>query len=472
VSGGYSVGVLVQRFGDAVDERMLQGGWSIVEERDGRFVSPEFSREFSLAVRDGFQARAVFFESSQEEWFPEGESGLEPGVVVVSASVGVVWPAAEALLGVLGARMPRSGIYASLYEILDESEDGWYALGTEQHADAAAEFLTGAVLRVAPAFASERASAQAFLLHFRSWPDFMEMQPENLPVMLALDGQSQAARSALAELAGHHEDKGLGRLDYERFSYQLNRYLDGEFTLEDLPAGAAAPVAAEPEPPRSVASREEDRRKRRAAMDAVRASNPATREARAELLARELARQGLHDPPVVIEGLLDALDPGHKPSAVQASEQAAALARDIVGNVRAVLAGKVDEDPSWMRPPPPAFFAIPEFGSDWVAVSLSGDSTAWLQRVHAQAPRRFGDSVLIEAWLHWQEGPPPRQPRIGVAIGAETVGVLEHAATQLAAPSLAQAATRGELPRTAGRLTRRAHQPTYLLEIRVQTATA
>jgi hypothetical protein len=206
--------------------------------------------------------------------------------------------------------------------------------------------------------------------------------------------------------------------------------------------------------------------KRRAAIDAVRrAGNGTTREQRRALLYAELDRRQLHESPRWVEAKLDTLDPGYKPpSMLGALATIGNLVIDGVDNYkRGGMPGEAD--PEWLVPPERAKYDAGLLGlvGDRVAVDLDADARVWLDRVHAAATQRFGDSVTIKVWLDWAGDPDATPRQLVVAIGEQRVGLLD--ATKAFADVMADAARVDKLPFMYGYLTQRPTRPQYLFEV-------
>lgn len=119
--------------------------------------------------------------------------------------------------------------------------------------------------------------------------------------------------------------------------------------------------------------------------------------------------------------------------------------------------------PDWLEPPARAAYELPRSES-WIDVSVTSDTYAWLDEVHAQIPSVFGISN-VRAWLSWEPEPRQENSVLAVHLGKQRVGTIDRADAEGFVHVMDAAAFRDELPVVPASLARRTTDPRYVIEV-------
>jgi hypothetical protein len=284
----------------------------------------------------------------------------------------------------------------------------------------------------------------------RSWSEDLQQRL----VLLAALGRRDEARALLATY-----EAGLGSADprtgsaARRFARQLSRRLDpdappappAEETLDLVQPELRGPV-----PSRAgvwAAARAKQKTEKEAMRAAAARSAGADLQQLTGLVATEHRARGVELSPSEAAYKATLLRMRRRPfgpvrSTVAGYRTAAVLVRDFVRTVR----GRLPADPDWLRPPERAGYRVTG-GSHTLPVQLDASVRDWLERIRAEAPRRYGPITIIDAWL-------TRQPGGGltVHIGQRRVGTVHPGDARRLEPAMTAAALFDEDPVLAARL--------------------
>jgi hypothetical protein len=438
---------------EALGARLAPTGWM---PDDGQATGPDSScvGAFRLHIADCFAATASFSRAQS--------MSDRPPLWVTGARVGVSYEPLQRLWPLLVDRVPACELETGVEELLVPPREVEIQVLRSADVAAAADELSGPVLEHAVSYAQRYASVDALIAAHTEDDDEDEDGEEVwgvsrvVPALLAAARRFDEARDALARYVTHGRDD-------ERFVRQLTRWLDADGRL------ALPPPSLPPELPRrkTLGEIRADRRVRREAVGAARAvaSGQSPAAFRAALEA-ELERRELTESPLWIEHQLDQMQASPGDRAVQAAKALKALGGWSIGLAKMLRDGTPPERSDWLEPPMRAAFPMPTRRGTWIEVDVDAAATDWLDRVHAAAPTRIGDSATIDAWLAWDSAGPATDHRLAVHIGERRVGHLAAPAATAYQQVMDAAQLRDELPWLRARLTRRPSPNRYLLEIR------
>ncbi len=250
---------------------------------------------------------------------------------------------------------------------------------------------------------------------------------ERLVLMAAL-GRAEEVRALLAEeLAA--EGAGPGPAD-RRFVRQLTRRLEQGLPPAPPVEQTLAVVAPAPGPlpdrrTRWATARARERLKRAAYRAARRQATGRSRDQVKALVAAEFRARGLDVDlsDVVLRTTMIELRRrrfGMARAVVAGAAMTGGAIRDVVREFRAAGSRTGGADPDWLRPPDRAGYRVPTDGR-YDAVRLDAAGRARLVRVRAQATRRIGPWVLVDAWLTRDPAGP-----VTVHIGKQPVGTVDN----------------------------------------------
>jgi hypothetical protein len=178
-----------------------------------------------------------------------------------------------------------------------------------------------------------------------------------------------------------------------------------------------------------------------------------------DLLAAEYSQRRVEASPYDLRVGAEMLQLEQKPfgrarSALHALRMAKTLATDGVRLIK-----QADDDPpDWLQAPKRASYPVQAF-RHYRAVRVDPSAMEYLDRVHAEAPRRMGRTVLIDAWLTRTAQDPAT---LEVHIGEQTIG---HVDAGNYADMLSAAELFDEDPVCEARLTLAPDAGGHLLEI-------
>lgn len=238
-------------------------------------------------------------------------------------------------------------------------------------------------------------------------------------VLLAALGRAEEVRALLADTP-HEEDR--------RFVRQLTRRLDQGLPpappVEQTLAIVAPALRAWPGRRALWATARTRNRGKRAAYRAVRRrAGGRTREQIKVLLAAEFRARGFEPDTSEVVLRTSMIELRRRPfgsarAVVAGSALAVGSIRDMVRMFRATARGD-DTEPEWLRLPDRAGHR-PRTGTRYVPVRLDAAGQDRLEQVRAQATRRIGPWVLVDAWLTRDPAGP-----VVVHIGQQPVGTVD-----------------------------------------------
>jgi hypothetical protein len=470
------VAALADVLADALTARMTVAGWSVDLARRVRSVGHDLP-SFRHPVEGGFTATVEFMLVGP--W----EVGDPP--VKVAAQVGVDYEPAYCLAPLVLGRESYSECDIDLGDLLEPPSDLVVTMSSVSEADDVARRLVEPVLAHALDYARTHASIEDMLDAARSNQDMFHLEIEQVPLLLAVAGQHDEARDALAHYRAADE-RIVGQPEYRRFARQLTLWMDAGAVLPDPPISPVRPTPDWTETPRpSLGDARQKSRARREAFDSVRhrAAGKTPDELRV-MLREEYERRDLPASQLEIEMAIDMIERRQTPlgtatvtiqSVGMVANQGWRLAKVMANLVRGGDLPDRPDRPAWLEPPDEAGYPVDTDRQrhDWMTVELDADASGFLQRAHAAVTPLLGDpailrpfdTALLVAWLSWDTTPPTASSRLTVHLGEHKVGALTRADAERWAAVMETAAQRHELPWMKATLTTFDRPPHYVLEI-------
>jgi len=436
--------------------RLTEAGWVVDVAYDagpGGFFVGAFRRE----IADDFWATIQFMPMS---WGPrEDPLGIMTMVGVSYFPAYCTWP-------ILIDR-ERSEVTAELGELIGASEQPWIIkVAVLENVPRVADELVASVVEHAMTWAQQYASVDALIDNCRADPDRPGTEAWIVPVLMAVSGDLDGARSELAAYLASGQEEVITP-EYRRFCDKFNRWLGAGAVIPEPPSGpVGARVPRDPGPTREERAR--NSRIRRQAVDAVRRqSGGRSRDQLKELLITELDRRGVKERPVAIEMALDSIEASSSVfGRAKLTMTGLKLATDFATSLYRIFRDPGShQTPEWLQPPARASYDVRGDHRNPIGVDLDPGAQSWLDRVLDEGSTMMGNMATMSAWLAWDPEPQTADSRLAVHIGAKRVGVLSDEDAARFQGEMDAASHSDELPFTFAGLFRWNRPAKYVLEI-------
>lgn len=436
--------------------RLTEAGWVVDVAYDagpGGFFVGAFRRK----IADDFWATIQFMTMN---WGPrEDPLGIMTMVGVSYFPAYCTWP-------ILIDR-ERCEVTAELGELVGVSEEPWIIrVAGLENVPRVADELVALVVEHAMTWAEQYTGVDALIEHCRTDPDRPAVETRIIPVLMAVSGDLDGARSELAAYLASGQEE-VTTPEYRRFCYKFNRWLDAGAVIPEPPSGPVGPrVRRDPGPTREERAR--NSRIRRQAVDAVRRqSSGKSRDQLKEMLRTELDRRGVKERPMAIEMALDSIEASSSAfGRARLTMTGLKLATDFAAGLYRIFRDpESHQSPDWLQPPARASYDVRGDHRNPIGVDLDPGAQSWLDRVLDESSTVMGNIATMSAWLAWDPEPQTADSRLAVHIGAQRVGVLSDEDAALFQGEMDAASRSDEVPFTFAGLFRWNSPPKYVLEI-------
>jgi hypothetical protein len=445
---------------------LTTGGWTLDPVRESLFGSLGIAA-FRRPITDEFSVTAEFEDdqgpvlSVSAEFFVSYERSYRLWPVVQDYPV-----SAEIEVSETGRDAPKV------------REDFRVVVGSARALPGAVDKLSAMAAR-AVTEASDMASVDVVLEVLRSRE--VDSRADAIPVVLAAAGRFDEARRAIDEYRALR-DPYTHTADYRRLASRLTGWIDAGAVLPGPPAPLQVradneetfepPPAFEHVEPLSFLQVWRQSKERSAQLKAARAAVEKQRLGKSRdelrvLYEAELAARRLTGQPRATELVLDRIEAGSpaEKRAVgwRAMGEIAGLVTTTVKDLKAI-----GQPPAaWLEPPLAASYEVLHRHGEWFAVETDPLAQPVLDRalegvVHGSWR---DDRVNFDAWLTAANDEAAGTRRLGVHVGVVAVAQLSQEDSDRFATAFDAAATRGELPFMAARITRHPAGPSLELGV-------